>query len=95
MAKPAIDLESDIRPVSEFRANAAETLKLVQDSGRAVVLTQRGRSAAVLVGVSTYQALLDELEELRDVQRGLADLDAGRVVAHQEAKVDLLTAFDS
>lgn len=94
MTKPAIDLESDIRLVSEFRAKAAATLAHLHESGRAVVLTQRGRSAAVPLGVSTYQALLDELEELRDVQRGLADLDADRVLAHDDAKASLLTTFN-
>lgn len=93
MTKHAIDLEADIQPVSDFRAKASETLRHVRDSGRAVVLTQRGRSAAVLVGVRAYQAMLDELEELRDVYRGLADAQAGRVVSHDEARERLLERY--
>ena len=90
MAKPAIDLEADIQPVSEFRANASGALQHVRETGRAIVLTQRGRSAAVLLGVRTYQALLDELDELRDVHQGIADAKAGRVVSHAEARDRLL-----
>lgn len=90
MARLAIDFERDIRPVSDFRANAADALRVVQETGRPLVLTQHGRSAAVLLGVSAFQSLLDELEELRDVQRGLADLAAGRVSAHEDVREEAL-----
>lgn len=93
MTKLAIDLEADIQPVSDFRAKASETIKHVRDSGRPVVLTQRGRSAAVLVGVRAYQGMLDELEELRDVYRGLADVRAGQVLPHSEARERLLERY--
>jgi prevent-host-death family protein len=93
VGRPVINLESDIRPVSDFRARASETLQHVRDTGRPVVLTQRGRSVAVLVDVASYQRLLDELEALRDVHMGLADVEAGRVVAHDEARDALLERY--
>jgi antitoxin YefM len=85
MAKVAIDLEADIQPVSDFRAQAATMLQQLRDTRRPIVLTQRGRSAAVLLDIQSYQALLDEIELLRDVHRGLADEAAGRVVSHEDA----------
>jgi prevent-host-death family protein len=84
MGKVALDLEADIQPVSDFRANASALIQQARDSGRPLVLTQRGRSAAVVIDIRSYQRLLDEIEELRDVQRGLADVAAGRVVAHED-----------
>ena len=85
------DLEADIKPVSDFRANSAALLRQVRESGRPIVLTQRGRSAAVVVAVGTYQALLDELDELRDVHRGLADLAEGRVTSQEDIEAELLS----
>lgn len=85
------DLEADIKPVSDFRANSASLLRQVRESGRPIVLTQRGRSAAVVVDVGTYQALLDELDELRDVHRGLADLVEGRVSSQEDLEAELLS----
>jgi antitoxin YefM len=85
------DLEADIKPVSDFRANSAALLRQVRESGRPIVLTQRGRSAAVVVDVGTYQALLDELDELRDVHRGLADLAEGRVTSQEDIEAELLS----
>jgi prevent-host-death family protein len=90
MAKVALDLETDIQPVSEFRANASAMLEHVRSTGRPLVLTRRGRGAAVLLDISAYQGLLDELEELRDVHRGLADVEAGRVEDHDAVAKRLL-----
>ena len=47
-----INLDSDIKPLSEFRANAAIFVKHVKETKRPLVLTQRGKSAAVLLDVS-------------------------------------------
>jgi antitoxin YefM len=89
MAKVALDLEADIQPVSDFRANASAMLQQVRDTGRPLVLTQRGRGTAVLLDIGVYQGMLDELEELREVHRGLADVAEGRVVDHAEVAARL------
>lgn len=87
-----IHLEEDVRPLSEFRANAAELVQKVRVSNRPLVLTQRGRSAAVLMGVAQYQRLIEELELLRDIQIGVHELDAGQAISHSTAKKRLLAA---
>ena len=86
MARPAIDYEADIRPVTDFRANSAAMLQQVRESGRPIILTQRGRSTAVVLDIHTFQSLVDELDELRDIARGIADADADRVVEQDEAR---------
>ncbi len=90
MLVPTLDLRQDIQPVSEFRANTAATLKRARDTGRPVLLTQNGRAAAVLLDVDLYQALVEELATLRDIQAGLEDAHAGRVVAHAAARERVL-----
>ncbi len=86
MARTAIDLEADIKPVTDFRASSAAMLEQIRESGRPIILTQRGRSTAVVLDIRRYQALVDELDELRDITRGIADADAARVVEHEEAR---------
>ncbi len=90
MARTAIDLEADIKPVTDFRANSAAMLEQIRESGRPIILTQRGRSTAVVLDIRRYQALVDELDELRDITRGIADADAARVVEHEEARKRVL-----
>ena len=56
----------DVRPVTEFRAHTSAFLRQIRDTKRAVILTQHGRSAAVLLDVLVYEDLLGELQLLRE-----------------------------
>ncbi|MDO8667131.1 MAG: type II toxin-antitoxin system Phd/YefM family antitoxin [Gemmatimonadales bacterium] len=85
-----VRLTQDIRPLAEFRANLAAVVTQVRRTGRPVVLTQNGRSAAVLVNVQEYEALLDRLELLQDIRQAEAQLARGRGVAHSRAKAGVL-----
>lgn len=73
---------TDVRPVTEFRANASAFLDQVQSTKRPVVLTQHGRSAAVLLDVGVYEDLLDEVALLRDIRTAEAQIDAKQVAPH-------------
>jgi antitoxin YefM len=84
-----VNLESDIKPVSEFRANAAGLIDQVRSSGRPLVLTQRGHSAAVLLDVAEYERLLSEIELLRDVREAEDQIAAGAVLSNRDAKAEL------
>lgn len=83
MKRPAIG--RDLVPVNEFRANMASWMHQLEKSGRPVVLTQRGKAAAVLVD----PAMLDELEDAREVVKrvltGLEEIERGAV--HEDADV--------
>jgi len=85
-----IHLKEDVYPVSEFRSNAASLIRKVREKRRALVLTQRGRSAAVLLDAADYEDLLDEIELLRDVQTALKELDAGKGVSQDKARNQVL-----
>jgi prevent-host-death family protein len=87
---PKLKPSEDIRPLSEFRANVAAVVEHLQDTKRPVILTQRGRSAAVLLDVETYENLLEEIALLRDVRTAEAEVAAGQGLAHQRAKAHLL-----
>ena len=84
-----VNLDKDIKPVSEFRANAAELIDQLRNTGRPLVLTQRGRSAAVLLAVVDYERLLEEIELLRDVREAEKQIKSGRVLSNREAKAEL------
>ncbi len=73
-------------PVSELGANSAAILELIRETKRPVALRHEGHDVAVVVDIESYQGLLDELALLRDIQVGLADVKAGRVIAHAEVR---------
>lgn len=60
-----INLEDDIKSLSEFRANSANFIKQIKDTKRPLILTQHGKSTAVLVDVAEYQATIEKLELLQ------------------------------
>lgn len=94
MARRSFDLTEDIQPATDLQSRAESLLRQVRDTRRPVVLTEEGRGAAVLVDIASYQSLLEELDLLRDVHRGLADVEAGRVVPHDEALARLLARYE-
>ena len=77
-----LKLRRDIQPVTEFRANAAQFIEQIQETGQPMILTQHGRSAAVLLDVDSYEAMIDELALLRDVQVAEAQVAAGKTRSH-------------
>lgn len=79
---PKLKPSRDIQPVTEFRANAAQFIEQVQSTGEPVILTQHGRSAAVLLDVASYEAMLDELALFRDVRQAEDEVAAGKAMTH-------------
>lgn len=75
---------TDVRPVTEFRANTSAVIEQMHSTGRPVILTQHGRSAAVLLDPSVYESLIDEVELLRDLAISEAQIAAGQVMPHEE-----------
>jgi prevent-host-death family protein len=63
---PRLCPSRDVRPVTEFRAHASAFLQQIRETKRAVILTQHGRSAGVLLDVQVYEDLLGELALLRE-----------------------------
>ncbi len=93
MAKPSPNLPENTRPASDLEERAADLLRQVRETRRPVVFTEIGRSSTALVDLEAYQGLLDEIDLLRDVHRGLADAEAGRVTPHEEAMASLLARY--
>ena len=87
-------LDKDIRPLSEFRANAASLVQQVRETKRPLVLTQRGHSTAVVVDVAEFERLVDELELLRDIRLAERQLEEGRGIPHDEAKARVMAMLD-
>jgi antitoxin YefM len=74
-----IELDKDVKPISEFRANATSLIDQVNKTKRPLVITQHGKSSAVLLDVREYEALLDKVELLSDLAEAEEDIKNKRV----------------
>lgn len=81
---PPLRPSTDVRPVTEFRANTSAMIEQMHASQRPLILTQHGRSAAVLLDPEVYESLVDELELLRSLAISEAQITAGQVIPHDE-----------
>lgn len=66
-----------IIPVSDLRQDAAKVLKRVRDSGEPIVITQRGRAAAVMLSIEAFEQAERDMELLRLLAKGEREIDAG------------------
>lgn len=79
-----------IKPISDFRKDSARVLKQLRDDKAPILLTQRGRSVAVLLDLETYERLEYEAGLRASYRRGAADLERGRARAHADVAKDIL-----
>ena len=89
-----INLENDIKPLSEFRANAASFLKQVKETKRPLILTQHGKSSAVLVDVAEYQAIIEKLDLLQEVQVAERQIAEGKYFTNDQVKERLMARYN-
>ena len=79
-------IQEDIRPLSEFRTEMAGFVRQINETHRPMVLTQRGRGVAVLIGVEEYQKMQERLELLEDIYKAEAQIEAGEGIPHERVK---------
>ena len=68
----------NIIPVTDLRQDAAAALKRLKTSKQPVVITQRGRAAAVLLSLEEYERGEHERQLLRLIARGEQEIAAGK-----------------
>jgi antitoxin YefM len=85
-----LKIDQDIRSLSEVRTGIANFIKQVHDTKRPVIITQHGKSVAVLLDAYEYEAIQEKLELLTDVQASLNQLENGLGIAHKKAQEKVL-----
>ncbi|MCL4457075.1 MAG: type II toxin-antitoxin system Phd/YefM family antitoxin [Nitrospirae bacterium] len=68
----------NIVPITDLRQDATSIVKRVTSSRDPLIITQRGRAAAVMVSMETYEHTQHELEILRLLASGEKEIEAGK-----------------
>jgi len=67
----------NIIPVSDLRRDAAKLLKQLKNSKEPLIITQRGRATAVMIGVDAYEKSEHEKELLHLLAMGDREIEIG------------------
>jgi len=86
----ALSPECDAKPVAEFQAEAPSLIRWIRRTKRALVLTEQGRNAAIVVDPGEYERILDELQLLRDIHTAEEQLANGEGISHAQARQRIL-----
>lgn len=68
---------SNIIPVSDLRQDAARLLKQLNNTNDPLIITQRGRAVAVMLGVEAYEKSEHDKELLRLLAKGDREIELG------------------
>jgi len=82
-----LDITKDIQSLTTFRRRSGDFLKQLRKSKRPVVLTVKGKAAAVVQDAEAYQKLLDiaaAIDPDEGIRQGLEDVKRGRVQPARE-----------
>ena len=79
-------LDDDIHPLSEFRSKASGFLAQIHNTKRPIVITQNGKSAAILLDVSEYEAMVEKIEVLEDIKIANEQIRSGLGISHDNVK---------
>ena len=89
-----MDFVDNVIPVSDLQRQAGKIVSRVKRTGVPVLVTQRGRSAAVLMSAEEYASWqrdlqrLDELELRHVIAQAEDDIAADRLVSHDQVKAE-------
>jgi prevent-host-death family protein len=102
--KEVVMAKSNVLGVREARARFSELLEQAQFRGEEFLIERSGKPFAVIMGADRYEELRSELATLQEarspdahkrLQRGKADIAAGRLTSHEEIVQRLSTARKS
>lgn len=77
-----LDITKDIQSLTTFRRRSSDFLTQLKKSKRPVVLTVKGKAAAVVQDAEAYQRLLDiaaRADAEEGIRQGLDDVSHGRL----------------
>jgi len=77
-----IDITKDIQSLTTFRRRSGDFMKQLRKNRRPVVLTVKGKAAAIVQDAEAYQRLLDiaaQAETEEGIRQGLEDAKLGKV----------------
>jgi prevent-host-death family protein len=92
-----LDITKDIQSLTTFRRRSGDFMKQLKKSKRPVVLTVKGKAAAIVQDAEAYQRLLDiaaRADSEEGIRQGLEEVAHGRTRPAKEVFDDIRRKYD-
>ena len=84
----------DIKPISYFKAHAAEVIKEIFDNRGSLIITQNGEAKAIVQDIRSYEETQASIAMLKIIAMGEKDIEEGRVQPATDVFRDLYKKID-
>ena len=73
-------LSQSIKPISYFKAHAADVIRDLNEQHGTMIITQNGEAKAVIQDITEYERIQDALALLKMVAHGQKDHEEGKTI---------------
>ena len=90
--KPSSALAPSVAPITDLKSRSREIVQQLKKTGRPLLITQRGRAAAVMESVESYDQRQGYYDAIEGILAALQEAEKGELHSHQEA-LKILESF--
>jgi prevent-host-death family protein len=84
-----MNLSQSIKPISYFKAHAAEVIRELNKQHGTMIITQNGEAKAVIQDIAEYERVQEALAMLRMVAQGQSDYEKGKTIPADQVLKEL------
>ena len=82
-------LSQAIKPISFFKAHAADVLRELNETHGTMILTQNGEAKAVIQDIDEYERIQEALSLMKMIAQGQEDYEKGKTISADEVLKEL------
>jgi prevent-host-death family protein len=84
-----VNLSQSIKPISYFKAHAADVIRELNKQHGTMIITQNGEAKAVIQDIAEYERVQEALAMLRMVAQGQSDYEKGKTIPAKQVLKEL------
>ena len=89
-----MNLAQSIKPISYFKAHAAEVIRKLNEQHGTMIITQNGEAKAVIQDITEYDRIQEALAMLKMVIQGQKDYKEGKTIPADQMLKELDDMID-
>ena len=74
-----------VAPITDLKMRSKDIVRQIRQTGKPVLITQRGRAAAVLEGIESYEKRQEHYEFIEGILAALREAEKGELHDHRKA----------